>query len=57
MDDELVDRLAFTATADDCARRLLAYRGLADEAIVLDVGADRAGVLALPAAWARATRR
>jgi len=39
MDDELVDELAFAGDAATCARRLRAYDGLVDEAILLNVSA------------------
>jgi 5,10-methylenetetrahydromethanopterin reductase len=45
MSDELVDRLALTGTARDCAKRLRAYSGLVDEAVLLNVGADVSSVL------------
>ena len=47
MGDDLVDRLALTGTARECAARLRDYRGLVDEAILLNVGADASGVFAI----------
>jgi hypothetical protein len=45
MSDEMIDRLALTGTAGQCAERLRAYRGLIDEAVLLNVGPDVRGVL------------
>jgi alkanesulfonate monooxygenase SsuD/methylene tetrahydromethanopterin reductase-like flavin-dependent oxidoreductase (luciferase family) len=45
MSDAMVDRLALTGTAGECAERLRAYRGLVDEAVLLNVGPDVSGVL------------
>jgi 5,10-methylenetetrahydromethanopterin reductase len=45
MSDDLVDRLAFAGTVRQCAERLSAYRGIVDEAILLNVGEDVSGVL------------
>jgi alkanesulfonate monooxygenase SsuD/methylene tetrahydromethanopterin reductase-like flavin-dependent oxidoreductase (luciferase family) len=44
MGDDLVDRLALAGTARECAARLRDYRGIVDEAILLNVGADATGV-------------
>jgi 5,10-methylenetetrahydromethanopterin reductase len=44
MGDDLVDHLALAGTARECAARLRDYRGIVDEAILLNVGADAAGV-------------
>jgi alkanesulfonate monooxygenase SsuD/methylene tetrahydromethanopterin reductase-like flavin-dependent oxidoreductase (luciferase family) len=35
IDDELIDRLTITGTPEECAARLDAYRGIADEVICL----------------------
>jgi alkanesulfonate monooxygenase SsuD/methylene tetrahydromethanopterin reductase-like flavin-dependent oxidoreductase (luciferase family) len=45
MSDDLVDRLALAGTVRECADRLCAYRGIVDEAILLNVGEDVSGVL------------
>jgi alkanesulfonate monooxygenase SsuD/methylene tetrahydromethanopterin reductase-like flavin-dependent oxidoreductase (luciferase family) len=37
IDDELIDRLTITGTPEECARRLDAYRGIADEVICLQL--------------------
>jgi 5,10-methylenetetrahydromethanopterin reductase len=47
MGDDLVDRLAFTGTAQDCAERLRAYRGIIDEAVLLNVGENQSAVFAV----------
>jgi alkanesulfonate monooxygenase SsuD/methylene tetrahydromethanopterin reductase-like flavin-dependent oxidoreductase (luciferase family) len=44
MGEDLVDRLALVGTARECAERLRDYRGIADEAILLNVGGDVSGV-------------
>ena len=53
MGDDLVDRLAFTGTAAECAKRLSAYRGIVDEAILLDVGGNLEGALSIQEALRR----
>ncbi len=50
MGDDLVDRLAFTGTPAEVARRLRDYEGIIDEAIFLNVGANEAGLLNIPMA-------
>jgi hypothetical protein len=47
MGDDLVDRLAFTGTAQDCAERLRAYRGIIDEAVLLNIGENQSAVFAV----------
>jgi alkanesulfonate monooxygenase SsuD/methylene tetrahydromethanopterin reductase-like flavin-dependent oxidoreductase (luciferase family) len=44
MDDDLVDRLAFTGTPEEITRRLRDYRGIVDEAIWLNVGEGNSGI-------------
>jgi 5,10-methylenetetrahydromethanopterin reductase len=43
IDDELIDRLTITGTPADCAARLDAYRGIADEVICLQLEDGSAG--------------
>ena len=43
IDDELIDRLTITGTPADCATRLDAYRGIADEVICLQLQDGSAG--------------
>jgi 5,10-methylenetetrahydromethanopterin reductase len=37
IDDQLIDRLTITGTPEECARRLAAYHGIADEVICLQL--------------------
>ena len=41
VDDEVVDALSISGTAQDCKRRLAEYSGAADELILMNVGAMR----------------